>query len=231
MTTPPTTDQGEEFFETLSGLNERHAGAKVMRDAVLDELETTSEADAASEETLTDDERAAARNVKARMMHDGNWPMAHPSQAAPVKPTNDTTRAGPLGAIAQWLGIRMHAGAWQGALGLAAVVVLGSVIVFKGLMPQTVDVPSDPTVVRGEQGPIVYVENPHQAAAAMAEKLNALGAEATTVPINDRKAIVDVVVPAGVDSARLHAELTRSGFNVERSNMYRLAFSAAIPRP
>lgn len=66
---------------------------------------------------------------------------------------------------------------------------------------------------------------------AMAEKLNASGAETTAVPINDRKVIVDIAVPAGVDDARLHADLTRSGISVERSNMYRLAFSAAMPRP
>lgn len=226
MTTPPTTDQGDEFFETLSGLDERHAGAKVMRDAVLDELEITNEADAASEETLTDDERAAMRNVKARMMHGGNWPMAHPSQAAPVKPANDTTRAGPLGAIAQWLGIRMHAGAWQGALGLAAVVVLGSVIVFKVLIPQTVDVPPDQNIVRGELDPVVYVENPHQAAEALVGKLNAMGAEATAVPINEHKAIVDVAVPDSADVTQLNATITKSGFMVEKSNRYRLEFRA-----
>lgn len=224
MTTKSDDDQHEHFFETLSGHTKKHTGAKAMRDAVRDEIETEAEAEAAEEASLTDKERAAMRNVKARMMHEGAWPVETLNLRTVAKPATNESSS-PIASFGRWLHDQISGGAWKGAAGLALIVVLGSMVVLKGMLPGESELPMPTDVVRGDEDPAIEVDAPLEEAEGLAAKLRALGAQVAVIPINDAKTVVEVDVETTKVSGDVHNLLTNQGFDAPMTNHYRLEFN------
>ncbi len=186
-------EDSEKFFDTLAGRERSVPGADALREALEAEARTVREAEGATAEELSDDERAKMAAIKNRLIEAGLLPAISPvSQPGGAVPNPSPNFSKPVALAWHNLLSGLLSGSdWLRPVAAVASLAIVSLLVIRIELPLNSH-PED--VVRGDGIPVITVEDAAATARSLESKLKVAGAEVVLVQINDAEWSLEVSV-------------------------------------
>jgi len=224
MATDNFPEDGEEFFEALVGREQGLPGAKALREALEAEAKTLREAEGASAEDLSADERQIMTAIKQRLLDAGLLPPTSPAQVHGVTsdappPSSRQQSASlwtkQLSRLGEWLfgGDRLR------PVAIAASVVVASLVVI--IVGTPTNQPTD-DVMRGDSVLVITAADPAAEVAQLEQKLKAAGAEVIHAKLNDTEWALEVNVEKPEQLEQVKQVLRGAGYLIGKQPPYEL---------
>lgn len=208
MSEPQYSDtEVEHFYEVAAGRRDGHSGAQSLRDALLAEARTVSEAENETVAQLSEAQRAQMDAIRRHLVQAGAFSPAAPSHQPSRTARTGSSPAGLLAPLNRWL----FGDGWYRPAALAVAVMLCTAVVLQ-MSPPAGDSGSE--VMRGGATAAITVGDAAATVRRLQERLAAAGANVVPAQLSPTEWVLQVEVPLGADAGPVRRILTDAGFSV-----------------
>lgn len=210
MKTDQFPEYGETFFETLAGREQGLPGTEVLR-----------EAEGASTEELSADERAKMDALKHRLVFSGVLPTTTRSTRPVILPlpVSGKSTSSTSNDLLTGLGGLVFGGNLQRLVAIAASLLLVSLVAIK------VGMPSKPTVkdvMRGDSVLLIFTDDAGLTVVELEKKLVPVGSDVFRVQINDAEWVLEVNIPKLEQHTQVKHVLRDAGYLIDKGPPFQL---------